>query len=111
MVLGWLFSSVLFFAGHGLSEYSHLTLNAWLGVGFLGVICSGFAYIFYYDALQVIPATQAGVFLYLEPLVTLVVAAIILGEPLLLASLLGGAIILVGVWLVNRPEKKAATSF
>jgi drug/metabolite transporter (DMT)-like permease len=111
MALGWLFSSVLFFAGHGLNEFSHLTLNGWLGVGFLGVICSGFAYIFYYDALQVIPATQAGVFLYLEPLVTLVVAAIILGEPLLLVALLGGAIILLGVWLVNRPEKKAATSF
>ena len=105
MALGWLFSSVLFFAGHGLSEYSHLSLNGWLGVGFLGIICSGFAYIFYYDALQVIPASQAGVFLYLEPLITLVVAAIILGEPLLLVSLLGGAVILLGVWMVNRPEK------
>jgi len=106
MALGWLFSSVLFFAGHGLSEYNHLTVNGWLGVGFLGIVCSGFAYIFYYDALQVIPATQVGVFLYLEPLATLVVAAIILGEPLLLASLVGGAIILLGVWMVNRPEKK-----
>ena len=45
-------------------------------------------------------------FLYLEPLVTLVVAAIILGEPLLLVSLLGGAVILMGVWMVNRPESK-----
>ena len=108
MAVGWLFSSVLFFAGHGLNEFSYLTLNGWLGVGFLGVICSGLAYIFYYDALQVIPATQAGVFLYLEPLVTLVVAAIILGEPLLLVSLLGGAIILLGVWMVNRHENKTA---
>jgi drug/metabolite transporter (DMT)-like permease len=111
MALGWLFSSVLFFAGHGLNEFNRLTLNGWLAVGFLGVICSGFAYISYYDALQVIPATQAGVFLHLEPLVTLVVAAIILGEPLLLVSLLGGAIILLGVWMVNRPEKKVAISF
>ena len=106
-----MFSSVPFLAvpgqaGHSLSEFSHLTLNAWLGIGFLGLICSGIAYIFYYDALQVIPATQAGVFLYLEPLVTLVVAAIILGEPLLLVSLLGGAVILMGVWMVNRPESK-----
>jgi drug/metabolite transporter (DMT)-like permease len=110
MALGWLFSSVLFLAGpgqagHGLNEFTHLTLNAWLGIGFLGVICSGIAYVFYYDALKVIPASQAGVFLYLEPLVTLVVAAIILGEPLLLVSLLGGAVILLGVWMVNRPER------
>jgi len=106
MAVGWLFSSVLFFAGPGLREFHQLTFNGWLGVGFLGVVCSGFAYIFYYDALQVIPASQAGVFLYLEPLVTLVVAASLLGEPLLLASLLGGFIILLGVWMVNRPEKK-----
>jgi drug/metabolite transporter (DMT)-like permease len=111
MATGWLFSSVLFLAlpgqaGHGLSEFAHLSLNAWLGIGFLGVICSGIAYVFYYDALQVIPASQAGVFLYLEPLVTLVVAAIILGEPLLLVSLLGGVVILLGVWMVNRPDPK-----
>ena len=105
MATGWLFSSLLFFPGHGLGEFAHLTLNAWLGIGFLGVICSGIAYVFYYDALQVIPASQAGVFLYLEPLITLVVAAIILGEPLLVVSLLGGVVILLGVWMVNRTER------
>ncbi len=111
MAIGWLLSSLLFLAvpgqaGHGLNEFTHLTLNAWLGIGFLGVICSGISYVFYYDALQVIPASQAGVFLYLEPLVTLVVAAILLGEPLLVISLLGGVVILLGVWMVNRPELK-----
>jgi len=43
-----------------------------------------------------------GAFLYLEPLVTVVVAAIVLGEAVVWASLLGGGIILLGVWLVNR---------
>jgi drug/metabolite transporter (DMT)-like permease len=33
------------------------------------------------------------------------VAAIILGEPLLLVSLLGGVVILLGGWMVNRPER------
>jgi drug/metabolite transporter (DMT)-like permease len=31
-----------------------------------------------------------------------VVAALVLSEPLLLASLLGGGIILLGVWMVQR---------
>jgi drug/metabolite transporter (DMT)-like permease len=104
MGFGWLFSSAPFFAGPGLSQLSRLTLTGWLGIAFLGVFCSGLAYIFWYDALQNIPASQAGVFLYLEPLVTVVVAALILSEPLILAALLGGAIILLGVWLVNRPD-------
>jgi len=103
MGFGWLFTSLLLaLGGQGLAEIRHLTLPGWLGVAFLGVVCSGLAYVFWYDGLQAVPASQAGVFLYLEPLVTVVVAAVVLGEPLLPAALLGGAIILAGVWLVNR---------
>jgi len=47
-------------------------------------------------------ASQLGVFLYLEPLVTLAVAAVVLGEAVVGAALAGGAIILLGVWLVTR---------
>jgi len=104
MGFGWSFTSVLFFAGPGLSEIGQLTLNGWLGILFLGVACSGFAYIFWYDALQAIPATQVGAFLYLEPLVAVIVAAIVLNESILLASLVGGSTILLGVWLVNRAK-------
>jgi drug/metabolite transporter (DMT)-like permease len=64
------------------------------------------AFIFWYDALQAIPASRVGAFLYLEPLVAVVVAALVLYEPLLWASLLGGAIILLGVWMVNRPTRE-----
>ena len=102
MTTGWLFSSVPFFAGAGLTDVARLTLPGWLGIGFLGIFCSGLAYIFWYDALQAMPASQLGVFLYLEPLVAVVVAAVILGEAIVWASLLGGGIILLGVWLVNR---------
>ncbi len=102
MGAGWLFTSLLFFTGPGIKEIGQLTLIGWLGIGFLGVFCSGLAYIFWYDALQVLPASQVGVFLYLEPLVTVVAAAIILSEPLLWASLAGGFIILAGVWLAQK---------
>jgi drug/metabolite transporter (DMT)-like permease len=102
MSLGWLFSSTLLFAGPGLSEVGKLSLNGWMGLLFLGIFCSGLAYIAWYDALQAVPASQVGVFLYLEPMVTVIIAAIVLGEPLLWSSLLGGGIILAGVWLVSR---------
>ncbi|MBU0510406.1 MAG: DMT family transporter [Chloroflexi bacterium] len=102
MGFGWLFTSVLYFAGPGISEIGQITLRGWLGIGFLGIACSGLAYIFWYDALQAIQASQVGAFLYLEPVVAVIVAAIVLGEPVLLASLFGGGIILLGIWLVNR---------
>lgn len=110
MGFGWLFTSALLFAGPGLSEIGRLSREGWLALGFLGIVCSGLAYIFWYDALQVVPASQVGAFLYLEPLVAVVVASLVLDEPLLLASLIGGGIILAGVWLVNRPENSGSAS-
>jgi drug/metabolite transporter (DMT)-like permease len=106
MGFGWLFTSVLLFSGPKLSEIGQLQVGSWLGIGFLGIFCSGLAYIFWYDGLQSVPASQVGAFLYLEPLVAVIVAAIALGEPLLLATLVGGGIILSGVWIVNRPESR-----
>lgn len=102
MVFGWLFSSVLFFVRSGLAEVPLLRGDGWLGVLFLGIVCSGLAYIFWYDALKVLPAAQTGAFLYIEPFVTVVFAALILSEPLLPSALAGGIAILLGVWLVNR---------
>jgi drug/metabolite transporter (DMT)-like permease len=106
MGLGWLFSTVFLLAGPGFSEIERLALDGWLAVGFLGIFCSGFAYLFWYDALQALPVAQVGAFLYLEPFVTVMLAALILDEPLLAASIAGGGVILLGVWLVNRPAKK-----
>jgi drug/metabolite transporter (DMT)-like permease len=102
MGFGWLFTTLLLFAGPGLSQVANLSLAGWLGVGFLGVFCSGLAYIFWYDALQALPVAQAGAFVYLEPFVTLVIAALLLGEAITLISLLGGGVILLGVWMVQR---------
>ena len=118
MALGWVFTSVLFFAGPafstssipflhdylagpGYGDISNLTVTGWIGILFLGVFCSGLAYIAWYDALQALSTAQTGVFLYIEPLVAVVVAAVILSEQITGLSLLGGAIILFGVWLVN----------
>ena len=101
MAFGWLFSSVLFFVGDGLGQIRNLSWNGWLGIVFLGIFCSGLAYIFWYDALQTLPIAQTGAFLYIEPIVTVIVAAIVLREQLYLATLFGGATILGGVWLVN----------
>ncbi len=105
MGFGWLFSSLLVFAGPGLGQIGPLSRSTWLAIAFLGVACSGLGYIFWYDALHILPVAQAGAFLYLEPLVTVFVAALLLNEPLLWSSLLGGELILAGVILVQTTRK------
>jgi drug/metabolite transporter (DMT)-like permease len=102
MTFGWLFSSIAFFAGGNWNEISKLSTDGWAGIIFLGIFCSGLAYIAWYDGLQKIATSQVGAFLYLEPLVAVIVAAAILAEPITWVSLVGGAVILLGVYLVNR---------
>ena len=102
MSFGWIFSSMLFVAGKNYVELPNLSMNGWMGITFLGIFCSGLAYLAWYDALQVLSTAETGVFLYIEPLVAVVVAFFILGEAITGASLAGGAVILFGVWMVNK---------
>ena len=102
MLLGWALTTVLFVAESGFHGMGPLSHSALWAVLFLGVACSGVAYVFWYDALERLPASRVGAFLYLEPLVTVAVAACVLREPIRLGTMLGGAIILLGIWLVNR---------
>ncbi len=107
MSIGWLFLNVPFFLlGPGFVDFIDLRLSGWAGLFFLGIFCSGLAYIFWYDALEAMEVSRVGAFMYLEPLVALVVAALVLGEPVTFVVLTGGAMILLGVWLVNRSSGK-----
>jgi drug/metabolite transporter (DMT)-like permease len=109
MTFGWLFTTLLFISSSGFYEIQQLTPNGWIGVSFLGIFCSGLAYIAWYDALQTLPTGQLGTFLYLEPPVTVIVAAVILAESVTWAALLGGAITLIGVWLVNQKKQSLSS--
>jgi len=80
----------------------HLSLNAWTGILFLGVFCSGLGYLFWYSALEKKDSSLVGMYLYLEPLVTLFGAYFLLGEEIQWITLIGGGMILLGVYLATR---------
>ncbi len=70
---------------------------------YLGVFGSALAYIGYYDGIRRIGATRAGVFIALNPLTAVICGALLLGEQLTLPMVLGGAVILLGIYLCNKP--------
>ena len=109
MLFGWLFTSFWFASTPNVHSIVHLSSQAWFSILFLGIFCSGFAYIFWYDALKELNASQVGSLLYLEPLVAVIVAALLLQEELYVAVFVGGAGIIAGVWLVNRPAIAQST--
>lgn len=78
-----------------------LTSVEWAHLLFLGVFVSGVAYWYWAKALEVLEASQVSVFLYLEPVATLITAVLLLREKIIPVSILGGVIIIMGVILVN----------
>jgi drug/metabolite transporter (DMT)-like permease len=102
MTLGGLMTLPTFIARRGWLEFAYLDTDGWLALGFTVVFVSALAYLFWYDALAELDASQAGVFLYLSPLVTAGLAAILLHEPMRPLALMGGGAVLFGVWMVTR---------
>jgi len=102
MTIGWLITSAAFLTSRSYTEIPHLDSRGWMAMIFLGIFTTGLAYIAWFDALAQLPAAQTGAFLFIEPLTSMVVASIILNEQVTPISIIGGAVILVGIWLVNR---------
>jgi drug/metabolite transporter (DMT)-like permease len=73
-----------------------------MGILFLGIFCSGLAYLFWYAALEKKDSSVVGMYLYLEPFVTLIGASLLLGEEIHAITLMGGGMTLAGVYLATR---------
>lgn len=84
-----------------------LTLGEFSSLLYLGVIGSALAYIGYYNGIQHIGATRAGVFIALNPLTAVLLGALLLGERLSAPTFIGGAFVIAGIVICNRPPRRA----
>jgi drug/metabolite transporter (DMT)-like permease len=91
-----------FLVGGGWVEWPTLTATGWAAVAFLGVGCSGVAYLGWFVALERLDASRVAAYLYLEPLVTQAAAMLLLAEPPSARVIAGGLLVLAGVFLVQR---------
>jgi drug/metabolite transporter (DMT)-like permease len=102
MTFGWLALAAAFVAQRGWTDLGAVSCSGWITVILLGVASTGLAYGLYFYALSTAEAALAAALQYFEPLITMVFAAWLLQEPWTAAMLAGGALILLGVWLVDR---------
>lgn len=77
--------------------YCALTVSNWLEIGYLSIITSVFSYLLWYYALSRIEATRVALFSNFQPLLTTLLAVLILGQNITAAFLLGGTIAMAGV--------------
>lgn len=74
----------------------------WLNLLYLGGAASVYGYLAWYRALTALPAVTVGSYLYFRPLLTGLIAAVILHERIGAAGLLGGVLIILGTFLTVK---------
>jgi drug/metabolite transporter (DMT)-like permease len=83
----------------------HPTLMSWGCAIALGVLCTGIAYLLYFQMLVRFGTSASMTVAYLIPVFGVLWGALFLSEPITPRMLLGGAIVLLGTGLVTRAAK------
>jgi len=78
-----------------------LTLIDWFNLAYLGIGGTALGFSLYYQGIQKIGATRAGIFINLVPLFALLLSWLLLNEIIRYSVLGGGLLILTGVSLTN----------
>lgn len=100
-LIGLILTTPFLIRNRGWESLSLLDHTEWAHLFFLGIFVSGIAYWYWGKALEVLEATKVSIFLYLEPLSTLIAAVLLLQEKIFLINVAGGIIIILGVIIVN----------
>ena len=77
------------------------TARAWFAVVWLGVFGSSLAYLIYFRLVHVLGATRISLITYVMPIVGIIAGVLVLNETIDIRTVVGAAIILAGVGLVN----------
>ena len=72
----------------------------------VGVIHTGLAYMLYFGSMNALEAHTLAIFSYIDPIVAILLSALLLHEPLGLGSILGAVLILGAAFVSEQPEKK-----
>jgi len=83
---------------------------ALLPIFYLGIFGTVLGFVWYYDGVKEIGPTRSGIFINLVPGWAVLLSALVLGEKIGAATLLGGAVIVAGVMLTNYSGRKAQES-
>jgi len=84
-------------------------LNGWLIILWLGAINTAFAYMLYYHALQVLTALELNTILNMSPLVTGLLAWLLLGDSLMQTQVAGIIVVIASVAIVQIKNRKSKT--
>jgi drug/metabolite transporter (DMT)-like permease len=103
-------SSILIFAYNGATgtsvSLSAIPAISWWSIAYLVVFGSVLTFIAFIYALQNLPAEISSIYAYINPIIAVILGAVIFGEVLNAAIAIGGGVTLFGLYLVNYSLRK-----
>jgi drug/metabolite transporter (DMT)-like permease len=110
--IGWqmMISSVVLFIISRTAQtaipLSEVSFRVWFAIGYLVVFGSIISFIAFVYSMKKLPAAISSLYAYINPLVAMVTAALVVGEKLTMNILWGAIVTLTGVFLVNYSIKR-----
>jgi drug/metabolite transporter (DMT)-like permease len=98
---------------HAVAGAGDLSLGGWLWIAYLAVGGTAAAYILWFAALRALPVGRTTAFMYVIPVFAMGWTALILGDLPTAVTLLGGALVVAGVALVQNvgaPSRAGASA-
>ena len=79
-------------------------LEAVAGIIYSGALAAGTANVLVFNAVRLVGPTRASAMQLLVPVGAVLLGALLLAEPIGWAQVVGGAVIVLGVWMTRRPS-------
>ena len=86
--------------------WGQVTWQGWAALGFMAAFASVLAYLIYFWVLRYMTASRLGALSYLHPVLTTATGIVLLGERLTPHLLLGGGLVLLGVYLLESGPRE-----
>lgn len=84
---------------------SSVTWQSWAALGYLIVFGTVLPFLWFYEGVKALGAARAAQFINLVPPLAVAESVLILGEPMTPALYVGAALVVVGLYLTNRPRR------
>ena len=113
--VGWqmLISSFILFVISSLSKQTiplyQISWSLWLTILYLVIFGSIASFVAFIHSMKVLPAALSSLYAYANPIVAMLLAAMLLGDKLTVSMFWGTLVTLAGVYLVNYSVKKNRT--
>jgi len=84
------------------NNFHHYPITAWLGIFYLGIFGTVVGFVWYYEGIKMIGPTKASLFINFVPVSAVILAFMILDEPITLSLFIGTILVCAGVYLTNK---------